>query len=147
MKILLLGRHGVATTNLESPFDLPLSDKGKKEAEDMAYNIKCVVSDFPLTIWSSTAKRASETALIVKELLEESGSIVTIEFFDELWSDETHSYKEDWINEYICSFQGDVLLIIAHAEISEYAVSLGCDYIPLSTGDCMMVRGDWALKL
>jgi phosphohistidine phosphatase SixA len=146
MKCLLLGRHA-RTANPKSMLDLPLSDEGNTEANEMASKIRIVVRNLPLTIWSSTAQRAKETALIVKDVLEKRGIVIAIEFFDELWSDKTHTYQEEWLKENISSFEGDVLLIIAHAEISEFAVSLGCEYIPLSTGNCMMVRGDWAFKI
>lgn len=146
MRILLLGRHA-ATGDSENSSDLPLSDEGKKEAQAMARRIRSVVRNLPLTIWSSSAQRAKETTSIVKETIEDRCNIVEVKFFDELWSDTKHVYQEDWLNENVASFERDALLIIAHAEISEFAVSLGCKYIPLSTGDCMMIRGDWAMKI
>ena len=146
MKALLLGRHA-STADSKNLLDLPLSSEGKIEAGTMASNIKIVIRKLPLTIWSSTAQRAKETAIIVKEFLETRGIAVSIEFFEELWSDKTHTYQEAWLDKKVSSFEGEALLIVAHAEISEYAVSLGCEYIPLSPAQFLMVRGDWAIKI
>ncbi len=146
MKILLLGRHA-STADLESALDLPWSEGGKTESQDMAMRIKTVVRDLPLTIWSSSSQRGKETTNIVIEIVGQRCTIVEIKFFDELWFDSTHPYEENWLKDNITTFDGEALLVISHAEISEYAVSLGCEYIPLSTGQCMMVRGDWAIKI
>lgn len=54
MKLLLLGRHG-ATADEKNLLDLPLSEGGKTESQDMAMRIKTVVRDLPLTIWSSSS--------------------------------------------------------------------------------------------
>lgn len=145
MQVLFLSRHG-ATTDPEGQYDLPLSEQGKKEIENLARKVKIMARGLILTIWSSPSKRGRGSTDILVKLL--GDMVVQVEYFDEFWIDDDHPYKEKWIDAKIKSFEGEALLIMSHAPIAEYPVSLGGEYLPLNTGDCLMVRGEgWTIKI
>ena len=138
MKVLLLCRHG-ATADPEGQLDLPLSEQGKQDIVNLARRVDNIAKRLGLTIWSSPSKRGKESTEILANLL--GNSVVKIEFFDEFWIDGTHHYQESRIKKRIASFEGEALLIMSHAPIAEYPVSLGGNYCPLKTGGSLMVRG------
>lgn len=107
-----------------------LSDYGRSQAKNLAERIKREINDAPnVTIFTSTANRAKETALIIKESLTNA---VLIEY-EKLWSDGSHIEDLGWLRSKIKNFDGDILIIISHLEY--------VNYLPEKLGFCMKDAG------
>ena len=98
--------------------DQPLSLEGKKQARNLALKIRSNLrgKDSDITIWTSTANRAQETAQIINQELNAKNFIE----FEYLWSDgiTDSGHKQDfqWLESEIDNFNGEVLIIISHLE-------------------------------
>ncbi len=109
-KIFIL-RHADCADNGVDP---KLSERGIKQAKELARNIGnnlgSVYTD--ITIWTSTARRADETATIIWSHLRCS----LPETYEKLWSDNRRPFDFDWLKEKINQFEGECLIIISHLE-------------------------------
>jgi phosphohistidine phosphatase len=125
MKNLILIRHG------KSNWDAPLHDKERSLARRGIQDAHLVanhgVSFFPKRniIWSSSAKRASETAIIFAQNL--SWPIESIQFKDELYTFDVNKL-EQMIK--LCSDDYENVIIFAHnAAITEFVNKFGDVFI------------------
>lgn len=125
MKNLILIRHG------KSSWDAPLHDKDRPLArrgiQDTHHVANHAISFLPKKniIWSSTAKRASETAIIFAQNL--SWPIESIQFKDELYTFDVnillHIIK-------LCSDDYENVIIFGHnAAITEFVNKFGDVFI------------------
>lgn len=96
--------------------DISLSPEGKIQAKALAKKILSELKSKNVTIWTSSAKRAVETSMIVKEEIEKEISIIELISLPELWSDNDHSYSFRWLKEKINQFNDGNLIIISHLE-------------------------------
>jgi len=111
MEKLFLLRHAL-DTNFEG--DPPLSERGKIQSRELAESIETNLNgdNKDITIWTSTSRRAKETALIIWEQF----PAATFVECEKLWSDESHRYDFDWLENQLNNFQGKILIIISHLE-------------------------------
>lgn len=91
-----------------------LSDYGKQQSLELANKIKASLNGDTgtVTIWTSSANRAKETAQIIKQEMQLAEMIVE----EKLWSDNRHPYDFDWLEEQLDEFKGDNLIIVSHLE-------------------------------
>jgi len=111
MKQLILVRH--AKSSWEAPlrdFDRPLNSKGIHDAHLVSSNI---ISYLPKSfiVWSSSAKRASETAMIFAQN-------ISIPFESIIFKDELYTFDERKLEHIIksCSNDFDHLIVFGHNE-------------------------------
>jgi len=125
MKDLVLVRH--AKSSWEAPirdFDRPLTSKGIKDAHLVSSQISSLISK-TFIIWSSAAKRASETAMIFAQNI--SFPIESIIFKDELYT-----FDERKLEQIIksCSDDYDHLIVFGHNEaITNFVNKFGNTFI------------------
>lgn len=99
-----------------------LSNWGKEQSLKLAQEIKQVLVEGSVTIWSSSANRASETAEIIKQEMQ----LADMRIEDKLWSDNRHIHDFDWLQKQIENFKGDVLIIVSHLEyVREFPSKIG----------------------
>jgi len=109
MKIFLL-RHAAYSGNDADPV---LSNEGERMASAMASKIARLVGSYNTTIWTSPAKRASQTADIIAMRL----GIQEVVKHDKLWSDNEHRHDFEWLREKLASHKStEPLIIISHLE-------------------------------
>ncbi|WP_369753852.1 histidine phosphatase family protein [Flavobacterium sp. WC2409] len=125
MKNLILIRH--AKSNWDAPLkdiDRPLDQRGYKDAHLVSLNI---INDLPKTfiIWSSIAKRASDTAVIfAQNLLYPMESIV--------YKDTLYTFDESQLEKIVksCSNSYDSLILFGHnAAITNFVNKFGDVFI------------------
>jgi len=121
-KIFLL-RHADYLGGVENP---GLSDRGKEQAKKLANKIKENLNgdNQNVTIWTSPANRAMETALIIKEQFPDA------EFneHEKLWSDNKHQYDFSWFEGQLQNFNEGVLIVVSHLEyVQEFPEVFGFD--------------------
>lgn len=125
MKQLILVRH--AKSSWDAPlrdFDRPLTNKGIQDAHLVSSNIE---RHMPKTflLWSSAAKRASETALIFAQNI--SFPVESIIFKEDLYT-----FDERKLEQIIksCSDEYDHLIVFGHNEaITNFANKFGNIFI------------------
>lgn len=112
IKKLFLLRH--ASFDNTNDADPPLSDGGEWQAGNLAEsieeNLNGDISD--ITIWTSSAKRAKETALII---LRKFPSATFVEY-QKLWCDRDHKHDFNWFSNELDNFDGKILIVISHLE-------------------------------
>jgi phosphohistidine phosphatase SixA len=104
--------------------DPGLSDLGKEQALNLANKIKANLNsdNGSVVIWTSSAKRAKETAQIIKQEL----SLAQITAEEKLWSDKRHPHDFNWLKNQLNSFNGENLIIVSHLEyVREFPEQLG----------------------
>ena len=109
MKQLFLVRH--ADYNGGGP-DPVLSNYGKEQSSELGKKIKEALGEGEVTIWTSSANRANETAQIIKQELQLADMVVE----EKLWSDNRHRQDFNWLKDKIDAFEGDILIIVSHLE-------------------------------
>lgn len=112
MEKLFLLRHAMDEDNKD---DNPaLSEMGIIQAKKLAENIEAnlIGDNRDITIWTSSAKRAKETALIVFEKFPNA----TFVEYQKLWSDRNHKHDFNWLVNQLDNFQGKILIIITHLD-------------------------------
>jgi phosphohistidine phosphatase SixA len=65
-----------------------------------------------VTIWTSSANRARETASLIKQELQ----LAEMRVEEKLWSDNRHRHDFPWLENELNSFEGDNLIIVSHLE-------------------------------
>lgn len=137
-KQIFLVRHADYTGGGPDPV---LSENGKKKAQFLGKKIKENLTDGSITIWSSSAKRAEETAEIIKQEMQLADMVIE----EKLWSDNKHPHDFPWLKEKINSFTGDVLIIVSHLEyVREFPRELGywennagyTEGVEITNGEC-----------
>lgn len=113
MKLILV-RHAAYGGSGQNP---GLSDEGKMQAAQLARLIEADVEG-DIVIWSSTAKRASETAEIILNNFSKGAGILS--HFEKLWSDNWHEYDFDWLKRQLNEFQGETLVLVSHLEYVQW---------------------------
>ncbi|NVN96712.1 histidine phosphatase family protein [Candidatus Nomurabacteria bacterium] len=119
-KIFLL-RHADYIGGVEDP---GLSEKGKEQARNLAAKIKANLNGDTenVTIWTSPACRARETAEIIKEKL---ACLYFVEKSN-LWSDKKHRQDFNWFKNQLDNFQDEVLIVVSHLEyVQQFPEILG----------------------
>ena len=102
--------------------DPVLSEYGKRQSLDLAKKINASLGIGDVTIWSSSANRARETAEIIKQEMQLAEMVIE----GLLWSDSYHPHNFTWLKEKIDSFEGDILIIVSHAEyVREFPSMIG----------------------
>lgn len=125
MKQLILVRH--AKSSWDAPlrdFDRPLTNKGIQDAHLVSSNIEYHIPKTFL-VWSSAAKRASETALIFAQNI--SFPVDSIIFKEELYT-----FDERKLEQIIksCSDEYEHLIVFGHNEaITNFANTFGNIFI------------------
>jgi len=112
IKKLFLLRH--ASYDNTDDADPSLSDGGKWQAKNLAESIEVNLNDdiSNITIWTSSAKRAKETALIILERFPSANFVE----YQKLWSDSDHKRDFDWLENQLNNFEGEILIVISHLE-------------------------------
>ncbi len=120
-KIFLL-RHAHCLEGVENP---GLSDFGKEQAEKLAEKIKNNLGGTTevVTIWTSPANRATETALIIRK---ELSCLYYVER-SRLWSDKNHlNYDPMWFRELLNKFDDRILIVVSHLPyVQQFPKQLG----------------------
>lgn len=118
--------------------DPELSEIGRTQALTLARNIQRVLSPGTITIWTSTARRAQQTADIIHKQLPSA----SLEAKDKLWSDNSHKHDFTWLEQEIDSFTGDILIIVSHLEyVQDFPISLGHEGNDSSYAQGVLIRG------
>ncbi len=126
-KQIFLLRHAAYTGGGDSR----LSSQGEIQAASLARKLREAITDDNITIWTSTANRAQETASIIGQTL----GIPPERFLakDKLWSDGAHHEDYRWLEKSLDEFQDGILIIISHLEyVQTFPVILG--FKPNSAG-------------
>jgi len=93
--------------------DPHLSDEGKRQSFQLSQKITSLLEEGEgVTIWTSVANRAHQTAQIIKQEMQ----LAELFVFGKLWSDNSHRHDFDWLKYQINQFEGDVLIIVSHLE-------------------------------
>lgn len=108
-KKLFLVRHADYSGNVPDP---SLSEWGKKQSAELGQKIKSQLIEGDVTIWTSSAARASETAQLIKQELQ----LAEMQIFEKLWSDNRHRQDFEWLKGMLDEFERDNLLIVSHLE-------------------------------
>jgi phosphohistidine phosphatase SixA len=111
-KIFLLRHANYVNDDSSDPV---LLTSGRMEALKLAQKIKAELKDFngPVMIWTSPAKRAAETAQIIKQEIQSAEIIMK----ERLWEDSYHDNKNfSWLEKSLDCFYGEVLIIISHKD-------------------------------
>jgi len=125
MKHLILIRH--AKSSWDAPlrdFDRPLNNKGIHDAHLVSSNISSYLPK-SFVVWSSSAKRAAETAMIFAQNI--SFPVDSIMFKDELYT-----FDEKKLEQMIksCSDEYDHLIVFGHNEaITNFVNNFGDIFI------------------
>lgn len=107
---LILVRH--AHYKPYRSLDLPLSEDGLEQAKCLAQKIKEEVGQDDITIWTSTAQRAKDTALAVKS---ELFLVKEFQEFEKLWSGYNQDFK--WLLNKLQNAEiTGTLIIVTHQE-------------------------------
>ena len=111
MKQLILIRH--AKSSWEAPlrdFDRPLNSKGIHDAHLVSSNVSSYLPK-SFIVWSSSAKRASETAMIFAQN-------ISIPFESIVFKDSLYTFDERKLEQIIksCSNDYDHLIVFGHNE-------------------------------
>jgi len=108
---LILVRHADYDGNGADP---EISSYGITQAKRLAKSIKEEIGSEDVTIWTSSAKRASQTAQSVKSELQ---LVQEFKEFEKLWSDNRHQYDFPWFQSQLENFKGTgVLIVFSHLE-------------------------------
>ena len=109
-KKLFLVRHADYNGGGADPH---LSEDGKSQSILLSQKIKSFLeAGESITIWTSSANRAHQTAQIIKQEMQLADMLV----FEKLWSDNRHTHDFNWLKTQINEFEGDVLIIVSHME-------------------------------
>lgn len=142
MRILFLLRH--AAYRSDEGGDPRLSDQGKEEGSVLAKKIKAIVGDSKdaITIWSSSAKRAAETA----EIIQQEIPLAELVIEEKLWSGGGHREDFHWLKQKLNAFDGEILIVVSHLEyVRDFPVEIGfgrnrADYaegVKIENGECV----------
>ena len=107
--MIFLVRHADFSGHSPNP---NLSDYGKQQSINLANKIKKSFKTGVVTVWTSPANCAKETAEIIKYQMQIKDMIIE----EKLWSDKNHSYDFYWLKQKLCAFEGEILIIISHLE-------------------------------
>ena len=136
MKKLFLVRHAAYAGGGADPV---LSDSGKRQALQLGQKIKVVLSSGDVTIWSSSANRAEETANIIQQEMQLAEMVVE----EKLWSDNQHQHDFDWLKSKLDSFEGDNLIIVSHLEyVRQFPARLGFPYNNAGYAEGVLIEND-----
>ena len=108
MKKLFLVRHA----DYSGGTDPGLSEFGREQSLRLANRIKANLNGGDVVIWVSTAKRAQETAQIIKQEMQLADLFVN----EKLWSDNRHPHDFNWLKDQLDNFNGENLIIVSHLE-------------------------------
>jgi len=137
VKKLILVRHA----DYENAGDDPgLSWIGEDQSKYLGINIAKELKDLgSVIIWSSTSKRASETAQIIKQ----EQQFAKVFELEKLWSDNWHKYDFEWLKEEIGKFEGEVLVIVSHLEyVREFPKFIGFNYNHSAYAEGVVITGE-----
>ena len=124
--------------------DPSLSDEGKNQSLSLAEKIKARLGDGEVTIWTSSANRARETAEIIKQEMQLADLVAK----EKLWSDKDHPHDFPWLKEQIESFEGKILIIVSHLEyVREFPIELGFYKNQAGYAEGMLIEGKTYSKL
>ena len=108
------------------PGDISLSSDGRIQAKRLAKKILNELRGKNVTIWTSSAMRAQETAIIIKDEIKDEVSVTDFLTVAKLWSDNDHPYDFKWLKESINQFKEGNLIIISHLEyVREFPGTIG----------------------
>lgn len=118
-KQLFLVRHADYSGGGPDPV---LSEYGKEQSLELAQKIKQALQPGNITIWTSSANRAHETAQIIKQELQ----LVDMVVEEKLWSDNQHRQDFNWLKGKLDEFNGEILIIVSHLEyVRQFPAKLG----------------------
>lgn len=125
MKTLLVVRHGKSSWNLPiDDFDRPLVQRGVDDINRVAVHAVSILPD-SFIIWSSPAKRASETAIIFAKS-------ITFPIEEIIFKNELYTFDEHQLEKTIKSCLNDTnnLILFGHNEaISNFVNKFGDKFI------------------
>ena len=140
MEKLFLFRHALYENDYN--YDDPkLSERGKIQAKELAENIEANLNgdNKDITIWTSPAIRAKETALIIKEKFPTAAYVE----YEKLWADRDHRCDFDWLENQLNNFQGEILIIISHLKyVCDFPKRLGFDNINVGCAGGILVENE-----
>jgi len=141
MKKLLLLRHGnaVSSSSGMADYDRPLSSRGKKEINNIAYKLT-ESRLIPDLIIASTAERAFSSAGIVRDIIWTSNKVGGLRGTEVLYSASISEYID------ILKSQKEsisTILIVAHnPTVSGFIIRLTGMHIGMSTGNLCSIELD-----
>jgi len=112
VKKLFLLRHAKPFFGFVDP---GLGDCGKEQARKLADLLKenlIGVPDSDITIWTSAARDAVETSLIILDVFPDSDLATYKKLGDGIKND----WDFDWLIEKLDNFEGQILIIVSHLE-------------------------------
>lgn len=120
---LFLVRHASSEDFGQDP---RLSEFGMTQAEKLARVIEGhIPQGESVDFWSSTAKRAVQTAWLIQQRVDPEGEVLTEA---KLVSSDTQPEDCQWLADKIASFTRDNLVIVTHEEyVRHFPTTLGCD--------------------
>ena len=107
IKKLFLVRHADYDGGGSDP---SLSPYGRNQSTVLGSKISDNLVPGNITIWSSSANRAKETAELIKQELQ----LADMRIEGKLWSDNRHPHDFPWLENELNSFEGDNLIIVSH---------------------------------
>lgn len=135
MKKVFLVRHA----NYRSGDDPGISDDGRNQSQILAQKIKAQLGDGDVVIWSSSAKRARETAEIIQKNLQPASMVVE----EKLWSDNKHRHDFAWLKEKLNGFKEGNLIIVSHLEyVNDFPAVLGYGTYDLIYAQGVLITDD-----
>ena len=112
-KVLFLIRHAAYEGEGDDP---ELSDFGREQATQVGKKIARYISGLQerksIQIWTSTAKRAAQTALQIQQEQQRVNFLRK----EKLWSDDNHKEDFPWLQVEVAKSSSDVLIIVSHFE-------------------------------
>ena len=110
-KRIFIVRHGQS----DGGGDQGLSTNGVFQAKRLGKNIKDIIGDDSVTMWSSAAQRAKETAAMIDHSLD-----CDFNQFELLWADNWHQHDFKWLEGMIENWEMEDetnnLVIVTHLE-------------------------------
>lgn len=108
---LIVVRHGYYSDGGNDP---GLCDRGRQEAQHLAAAIRTICGEMPITLLSSSASRASQTARIIGKVFGEKAPHETPDF----WHDDNHRPNLERGMELILACTTPVVVVVAHADVT-----------------------------
>jgi phosphohistidine phosphatase SixA len=114
-RIFLL-RHASYSIEVVGESDPILSYHGNVQAKRLAKALFGSIGKQKVSIWTSPARRASQTADVIKKLFDENQGSCNLFIKEKLWSDSNHHHDFGWLKNEIENCDEENLVIISHLE-------------------------------
>lgn len=110
MRLLIVVRHG----NYDDEYNL--SPKGREQMQKLAESLQSLTNGNKVLLLSSTAKRASQSAEVISQMLS-----VSFEEHEILWSENCHPENKPSLLEFVRARkqEAEIVILITHLEYAD----------------------------